>query len=126
MNISTSNFSVMEYCFCIPIILILIQCIFQHYVFTSYYYKISNIYYTDNIVNCGPLLLPLNGYAIINSNDTLEGSSTTFVCLTALTAVVYTSICNQTGDWEPLPTDICQFGIIISCFLYPTLYYFNT
>ena len=72
------------------------------------------------IANCGPLLLPLNGYTIINSNDTLEGSSTTFVCLTAhpeTAAVVYTSICNQAGFWEPLPTDICQLGMYMIIFL---------
>ena len=79
----------------------------------------SHLIITD-IANCGPLLLPLNVYTIINSNDTLEGSSTTFVCLTAhpeTAAVVYTSICNEDGFWEPLPTDICQLGMYDNIFI---------
>ena len=84
-------------------------------------------FYCAILVNCGSPLLPPNGY-IIQSNDTTEGSSISFVCLTAHpeTAVVYTSTCNQAGDWEPRPTDICQLGmcdniIVMINFLYPTL-----
>ena len=63
-------------------------------------------------VKCGPLLLPPNGY-ITYSNDTLEGASISFVCITAHseTAVVFTVVCNQMGHWEPSPFDICQLGM---------------
>ena len=40
-------------------------------------------------------------------NDTIEGSSMFFICLTSDPEVVYTTICNQEGDWEPRPADIC-------------------
>ena len=62
-------------------------------------------------MNCGPPLLPPNGY-IFFSNDTIEGLSISFICLTSYpeTAIIYTTVCNQTGVWEPDPIDICQLG----------------
>ena len=36
-----------------------------------------------------------------------------FVCLTSHseTAIVYTTVCKQEGDWEPHPIDMCQLGM---------------
>ena len=76
-------------------------------------------------------MLPLNGYIILanDTTDTTEGSLISFVCLTSHseTATVYTTVCNQEGDWEPHPVNICQLGnnylhnnTLNCCFLYPT------
>ena len=56
---------------------------------------------------CGLPLLP----PIIVSNDTIESSSMSFICPTFDPETVYTTVCNQEGDWEPRPVDICQLGM---------------
>ena len=65
-------------------------------------------------MNCGPPLLPSNGYIVL-SNDTIEGSSISFICLTphSETVTLFITVCNQTGVWEPHPIDICQLGMFI-------------
>ena len=30
-----------------------------------------------------------------------------FICLTSYPEIVYTTVCNPAGDWEPHPIDIC-------------------
>ena len=76
---------------------------------------------------CGLPPLPPNGFVIV-SNDTIERSSMSFICPTF--GPIYTTVCNQEGDWEPRPVDICQLGMhniynnnintLNYCFLYPT------
>ena len=63
------------------------------------------------LVNCGSPPLPPNGFIIV-PNNTIEGSLMSFICLTSDPETVYTTVCNQEGDWEPHPTDICQLGMI--------------
>ena len=67
-------------------------------------YTYSNSY----LVNCGSPLLPPNVFIIV-SNDTIEGSSN--CSLAPHPETVYTTVCNQAGNWEPPPADICQMGM---------------
>ena len=60
-------------------------------------------------VSCGAPPLPLNG-RISHYFNTVEGANVTILCThpsLSNSPVTVTAVCNQQGQWEPDPANLC-------------------